>query len=275
MSEIMKEYTLKEITDLSKNYSLVCIQNGNGKKLVSWTPSTKKISVHIKECIDRIQLEIYPDGFYFFCMAQNRNGTKDNYDKYLYKKGNPQTETLHHPINDHKTPNGTENILSITSALGYIQKIAELTTEVNSLKAEVTRLKDENAVLDAELEQAENEGLSDNNKQGEVLSYLKETSPTILGALDRFFELQDKKLGLEERKLNKFGTLKKVEIKRPAKRPDVVTGSDDHLNLIRKLYADKNEPLLNRELDILEKESPEKYENICIELNLFEDESGN
>lgn len=273
MSEIMKEYTFKEITDLSKNYSLVCIQNDKGKKLVSWTPSTKKIATHVKECIDRIQLEIYPEGFYFFCFAQNRNGTKDNYDKYLYKKGNPKPETLHHPVQTNN--NNSQDILSVSSALGYIQKIADLNAEVSTLKMEIQRLKDENAVLDAELEQAENEGLSDNNKPGELLEYAKETTPTLLSALDRYFELQEKKLGLEEKKITKIGTLKKIE-KRPVKRPDVVTGSDEHLNLIRKLYENKNEILLNKELDILEKADPDKYEKICIELNLFEeDESGN
>lgn len=277
MSEIMKEYTLKEITDLSKNYSLVCIQNDKGKKLVSWTPSTKKIEKHLKECIDRIKLDIYPEGFYFFCFAINRNATVDNYDKYLFKKGNPKPETLHHAINTNNTnTNSAENILDVKSALGYITKIAELTAEVNALKAENKRLTDENAVLDAELQEAEREGLSDEGKTGQVMEYLKESSPALLSAVDRYFELQEKKLGLEEKKLSTIGTLKKVEIKRPGKRPDVVTGSEDHLNLIRKLYELKNETLLNKELDLLEKENPEIYEKICIELNLFEpDENGN
>jgi hypothetical protein len=276
MAQLMKEYTLKELEELSKNYSLVSVQDTNGKKVNNWTPSTKSIKQHFAECVKRLNMEVNPDGFYYFCFALNRRNSTDNYDKYLYKKGNPKPEVL----NDNNTSNYQDKdkngLITVTAALEYITKIANLTVEVNTLKAEVQRLKDENAVLTADLESLENEEGLNEGKPEPILEYLKETAPSIMALADRFFEHQDKKLSLEQQKIDKgiFATPNKIS--RP--KPQVKTfepGSDEHLNFIRLLYANKKEIELNKELDKLETANPEKYQLIGEELNLFEDETNN
>lgn len=271
-TQILKEYSPKELEELSKNYQLVSVQDSNGKKIIPWTPSSKTIKQHLADCFKRLQMEINPDGFYFFCFAQNRRATVDNFDKYLYKKGNPKAETIHQALNENKNQTQTNNdVLSFTSALGYITKIAELTSEVNTLKAENQRLKDENAVLDAECEEME-KGLSENGKS-DTMTFLKDAQPGILSALDRYFELQDRKLNIQEKTIGK-GSLKKVIIKRkPVQNFEI--GSDEHLEYIRKLYTDKQLEIMDKEIDKLEGTHPEQYELICKELNLFEDENGN
>lgn len=265
-SQIIKEYSPKELEELCKNYSLVSVQDANGKKIIPWTPSNKTIKQHLGECLKRLQMEVYPDGFYFFCFAQNRRATTDNYDKYLFKKGNPKAEVMHQQLSENqKNITMQENALSFTSALGYITKIAELTAEVNTLKAEVQRLKDENAVLDAELEDIEKNGLSE-GEQSDTMSFLKESQPAIMSAVDRYFEIQDRKLSLQEKALGK-GKLK------PFKRPTVPQfepGSNEHLDFIRKLHKNNHLQQMDKELDKLEEKFPEQYETICTELNLFE-----
>lgn len=270
-TQILKEYSPKELEELSKNYQLVSVQDSNGKKIIPWTPSSKTIKQHLADCFKRLQMEINPDGFYFFCFAQNRRATVDNYDKYLVKKGNPKPEALN-TLSEQKPPIQSNNdVLSFTSALGYITKIAELTSEVNTLKAENQRLKDENAVLDAECEEM-SKGLSDEGKS-DTVNFLKEAQPGIMSALDQYFNLQERKLSLQERTLGK-GTLKKVIIKRkPVQNFEI--GSNEHLDYIRKLYNDKQLEIMDKEIDKLENTYPEQYDLICKELNLFEDENGN
>lgn len=274
-TQILKEYSLEQIKSLAKNYLHCKIEDVNGRSVTSWNSIKMPIDKHLKECINRFTGETVEDGYYYFLMSRAARYNKDA-DKYLVKKGNPTTEPAHHQ----ETHTSKNDLLSVTSALNYITQIAELKTENNRLILELQHAKDENAVLSAELEEYEREeadGLND-NKASDTVSYLKETAPTFLAAMDKYFELQDRKLNLEEKKIEKGFFSKpnaqpKQRVRREIKKFEL--GSDEHLNYIRLLYNNNQEEQMNKEIDKLETAHPEKYELICNELNLFSDDENN
>lgn len=271
-TEILKEYSIKDLKDFCKSYKCFSIQDINGKRITGWNTPKVDIEKHFKECLDRFNSKFVPDGYYYFCFSTAHRYNKDNYDKYLHLKGTAPNEG---PVfnNHNKGMESKNDLISVTSALGYITQIAELKTEVNRLSMEVKRLTDENAVLEAELEEAEREGLSEGKADG-IKEYLKETSPGLMALADRFFANQDKKLDLEFKKLELgINPAQKKTVKRTIKVFE--TGSDEHLNFIRLLHKNEKSDELDKELDKLEAQNPEAYQKICTELNLFEDETDN
>lgn len=277
-TELVKVHTLKEIQDIAKNYKLCTIEDMNGKKITTWNNIKKPVKEHLADCLSRLKLDIYPNGYYQVCFAQAVRFQKDHSEKYIICKGTPPSEPpQYNPQQNKNGMNDNKNdLLSVTSALNYITQIAELKTENNRLTMENKQLKDEIAVLEAELEEYEREeGLAEGNKTTDTMQFLKEQGPTLMNALDRYFELQDKKLVLEEKKIDKglISNPKKNIIRREVKKFE--PGSVDHLNYIRLLYKEQKEDLMNKEIDKLELLAPEQYQAICTELNLFEDENEN
>lgn len=274
-AEILKEYNLGQLNEISKNYKFVMIEDINGKKITTWNKATTPIGTHLKECIKRLKMDIIPQGYYYFCFATAPSFFKDSADKYIYLKGKPPAEGQQLKNGQDNLPMNKNDLLSVTSALGYITQIAELKTEVNRLTMEVTRLKDENAILEAELEEAEREeeGLSKGQPSG-TLEYLKDQAPALMALADRFFDQRDKALALEEKRLitgNNGQPIKKRIIKKIA----FEIASPEHIKHIRHLFEQNKEEALNLELDKLEQANPELYLQICTELNLLEDETDN
>lgn len=266
-----KVYTLKELETIVKDYKLIKVEDLNGKVIQCYNKINVKPEVHIKTCLKRLSSPIHPEGYYYLCMAHSIGYSKQP-DKYLFTKGNAPKEMPATTQNNAQAFSSNKNdLLTVSAALNYISEIAELKNKVFSLETENKNLKDENAVLNAELEEMEREGegLSE-KKPSDTLEYLKETAPTILNALDRYFELQDKRLSLEEKKINTKQQQTQQTIKRTIK---IETGSPQHLNLIRSLYNKGAEDKLNIELDKLESANNELYLQICNELNLIEDEN--
>lgn len=277
-TELVKVHTLKEIQDIAKNYKLCTIEDMNGKKITTWNNIKKPVKEHLADCLSRLKLDIYPNGYYQVCFAQAVRFQKDHSEKYIICKGTPPSEPpQYNPQQNKNGMNDNKNdLLSVTSALNYITQIAELKTENNRLTMENKQLKDEIAVLEADLEEYEREdGLAEGNKTTDTMQFLKEQGPTLMNALDRYFELQDKKLVLEEKKIDKglISNPKKNVVRREVKKFE--PGSVDHLNYIRLLYKEQKEDLMNKEIDKLELLAPEQYQAICTELNLFEDENEN
>lgn len=275
-TQIVKVHSQKEIEDIAKNYKLCTIEDMNGKKVTTWNSIKKPIKDHLRDCFKRLELNIYPNGYYNICFAQAVRFQKDHNDKYIYCKGKAPTEGPQYLANNGNNGVNKNDLLSVQSALGYITQIAELTTEKNRLEMELKNAKEEITLLEAELAEYEREdgGLSD-KKDSDTMTFLKDQSPAIMGVLDRYFELQDKRLSLDEKRLNMGAkpSQNKDPIKRTIKKFEI--GSEEHLNYIRLLYKEEKEEQMNKEIDKLELAVPEKYELICNELNLFEDENDN
>lgn len=267
-TQIVKQYTLKDLEKFLNDYKNVRFEDLNGKAFINWNNHHKDIKTHFKDCIKRFNAEIIPDGFYYFCFSTATRNNKQS-DKYLVSKGKPPAETPQQitPQFLNNSGQSKNDLISVSAALDYISQIAELKNKVFTLETENKLLKDENAVLNAELESAENdENLSEKEPAG-VMEYIKETAPQLIMLADRYFEQQDKKIELERMRLNtgqsaaatpnKKRVIKKLE-----------TGSEEHLNFIRMLAANDKDEQLNIELDKLEQANPEKYAQICTELNI-------
>lgn len=280
MTQILKEYSIKEIEKFLPDYRLIKIEDVNGREIVNYNNPSTDIKKHWQHALKRFNSDLIPDDYYYICLSLTARKAKDP-DKFLVKKGNP---TQDQPNKSIQQPQTTKNdLITVNAALDYITQIANLKTEIVRLEFENKKLKEECAELSAEIEELEEkgDGLSE-NKANSTVEYLKETSPALMALADRFFEMQDKKFNLENRKLDlgyrptqeKKDERTKQEVKRP--KPSVKTfetGSEQHLQYIRLLYNNDKAEQLNKELDKLEQQAPEQYEAICNELNLFEDET--
>lgn len=283
MTQILKEYTIKDIEKYLPNYRLIKIEDVNGREIVNYNNPSTDIKKHFQQALKRFNSDLIPDDYYYFCLSLTARKAKDP-DKFLVKKGNPQQDQPTKNIQPVQTKN---DLISINAALDYITQIANLKNDVTRLELENKQLKEECAELSAELEELEaekGEGLSE-NKNNSTVDYLKETAPTVLASLDRYFELQERKIQLEEKKIEKGiftpsqqsqtkpGTQKQTVKRKPIQKLTFEIGSPEHLNYVRLLYNSNREEELNKELDKLEQQTPAEYEIICNELNLFEDET--
>lgn len=279
-TQLVKTYTLKEIGEYVPNYKFLKIEDLNGKVICSWNQPAKKINEHFKECIKRMNSAIIAEGFYnVYCCNSLKN--QKNADTFIIQKGEPAQEQAAN-LSEHlkmNLPGSKNDLISVSQALAYITEIANLKVTVQTQELEIKRLKDEITVLEAELSELDREdlnaeGLKEGAPASDLVSYLKESAPALMGLADRFFTHQDKKLELERLKLekqNKPKLIKKVVIKKP----NIETGSAEHLQLIRSLADSGTDEQLNDELDKLEAYSPELCKQLCEELNLTSDESGN
>ena len=273
-TQILKEYSQRELENLCKDYKYVGVQDVNGNKIQPFNQYGVNVKDHLKKCFKRMESEAVPVGYYYFCFS-NSPRQSQNPDKFIFKKGNVSQDMLSDNSKHFFVQNGNtkQDLLSVQSALGYITQIAELKTENNRLAMENKALIDENTVLKAELEEAERsaeaeEGLSDKGGMNGVGEFLKDQSPALMGIAERFFDLQEKKLDY----------LTKRDLSRPKQNPaskkrilKMEIGSEQHLDLIRKLYNAGNDEKMNKELDKLEEKNPEAYQAILTELNLNEE----
>lgn len=280
-TQIVKTYTLKELSEYVPNYKFLKIEDLNGRVICSWNQPAKKISEHYKECLKRINSAIISEGFYnVYCCNSLKN--QKNADTFIIQKGEPAQEQSAN-LSEHlkmNLPGNKNDLISVSQALAYITEIANLKVTVGTQEAEIKRLKDEITVLEAELseldrENLSGEGLKEGGATNDIVSYLKESAPALMGLADRFFSHQDKKLELERLKLEKQNKPKLVKKIIVNKKPMYETGSPEHIEHIKNLAENGTEEQLNNELDKLEMYNPELCRNLCEQLNLIEDENDN
>jgi hypothetical protein len=270
MNQELKVYTLKQVEQFCKDYKFCCLEDVNGNQKYNWNGYTAKIQPHFKNCVKRFHSEALPAGYYNFCFT-NSVRTTGTPDKFLVCKGD--RNKIHLPaLQDREEKTFTpQSLLTMDKALEYITEISTLKVENQLLIAENDRLRERNEVLEGWYEAEGGENLSE-SKGSDVLTYLKDQAPTFLSAVDRFFENKEKDRELEYFKINKgiaTGGKKKREIKK------IELGSDAHLNLIRHYYKNSDEDKLNDALDKLEDHDLDKYNAICKELNITDEEETN
>lgn len=258
-AQLLKEYDLKKLEELCKDYRFLGIEDVNGKRIQGFNQHQTPIKDQFKKCVKRLQSEAVPEDFYFFCFANNPRMIKYP-DKFLYRKGTPPKNDLSERMNHAHTEPTRNDLLSVTSALNYITQIAELKSEITRLTLENKYLTDEIAVLNAELAEAEREGaLNDGEPKNNLLEFLKEAKPGLMSLADRFMDLEEKKLGLSEGK-------------RKIKKIALVPGSEQHIKYMDSLSDKGNDNQLNIELDKLEKKNPELYAKLCEKYGFSEEE---
>lgn len=263
----MKTYSIAEIKKIAseQGYKLCALEDSNGKRLQPYNTYKVDVKKQLDIITTRLKSELFADGIYYCCLSQTINKSK-NPDKYPIAKGvvklNESQQNIQTPV---YIQNPVENVLSWESALKFQSEIAELKSRVRELELE-------NNMLSAQLEEAENEiPLSDEGKENSTLTFLKETLPSVVPMLDRYFDL-------EEKKLNLIGLKNKVEPKpqhsRTTERKEIIVGSQDHLNIIEFYFNKDKHQELDRELDKLQEYDENLYIQVCNKLGIELEEGG-
>ena len=254
----MQTYTLQEIKKLIKeqDYKTAALENLQGERLHGFnTLKTCDINEQLNKIERRLKSPTIPNGYLNLCLAINPSHQK-NPDKFIIVKGNLSEAA---PL-----PSQAPQQIIIEK-----EKSAEVLTwgEALKLHAELAALREENKALkdkiEAYEEEEENEGLSESVKDGaNLLSFLKEQSPILLSIADRYFNLEEKKLEVETKRID----LKSLKKQKPTPKP-ITPGSREHLILIETYFNNGNEEALNKELIKLEAADIELFKKVTERLN--------
>lgn len=234
---------------IEKGYKSFSLADNDGNGILPMNQSTVSPLNKTKEIINRFKT--LPDGLYVLTCSHTfaRNYKKDS---YILKKGNQNLSELkpiqiNVPEQKNKSEKMAENLLSIDEAFKNIKENATLTAENEVLR---TRVKD----LEVKLSELENEfdekEMSEGEEPNKVGHWLQTIMPTLSPLADEFFKMQNRKISLEEKKLNYRNPVQKPLRKSQQKKmqyPDI-----------------NNEQELNSFFDYLEKLSDSDFEKVLV-----------
>lgn len=276
----MKTYKINDLKKIAneQGYKMAALENSEGQRILPFNQIKVPVAKHLDLIPTRLKSELNPDGIYYVLMAHNIQASKQPH-RYPITKGKVSAEELSleeknkMPLTPVQVISPVHEVLTYDKALEYQQKISDLQTRVNQLEFESNELHKQVEELEAELE--ENEGLQEEQSQpNNIVTFLKEAIPSITPLLDRHFDLQERKLNLEELKVNGSGKSSSGGVKKGTERREVIPGSQEHLNVIEYYFEKEMDSEMNRELDKLERANPEMYLQVVQKLGLEEEEGG-
>jgi hypothetical protein len=265
----MKTYTIKQLKTLAtqQGYKLAALENSKSERVQPFNKINIALNKQLDTITNRLTSDLFEDGLYYVLLSQSISKSK-NADRYPIVKGKLSPDDLKDattPVNIiHTTP--AQEVLTYEAALAYQQTISDLKNEINLLKLERTSLQEQLQEALDENELSEPTAPSENMMQ----TFLKETMPSVMPVLDRYFDLEEKKLNLLELKAGKKPMQRSNNVQRPQpeKRIQIVTGSQQHLELIEIYYKKNQDDKLGLELDKLEAHDFELYKNVCEKLGI-------
>lgn len=259
----MKFYTITQLRQIARDqkYKLAALQNSDGIRKQPFNTLKKRIDDQLSTIKHRIDSDVLPDGIYYVCMSQTINGTRDP-DKFAIKKGKVNEEQIQNTKEIVVLNDKSDNALTYESALAYQKEISDLKVKIAEQNMRIEQLLDQVYELESEgLEEGEGKTGFDIN-QG--IKFLGEQLPALIPYLDKHFDLKEKELDFKIDQAKKKPEKKETD----SKRIQIVTGSQEHLNLIENLYNAQDEERLNKELDKLEAVNPEMYAQVMSRLDL-------
>lgn len=268
----MKKYKWADIRRIAKEqgYKLAALENLNGEKIISFNQIKVPIDKHLTTLETRLKSEIHPDGVYNVLLAHSISKSRTP-DRYPLVKGNLNDDQLHEiekrvlPLTPTIVEHAPERVLTWENALQMQQTIATLNGQVSQLQFENNQLQMQVEELISELS-----SLEEAQKPNDTVSFLKETVPTFVPIIERWFDLEEKKLGI-----NAAQVQARPSQQATAKKPlSFAPGSANHLTYIEYLYRKGLEDKMNAELDKLEAANPELYAAVCEKLGITEEEGG-
>ena len=274
----MKTYTWPQLKALvrEQSYKMAAVENQQGERVIPFNAYKKNqpnLDAQFKVIQTRLKGEAYPDGIYWLCLAHNINSAR-NPHRYAIMKGKVTEEQAAAAsttvIERHTmTQAPVDRVLGWDNAVAMNRQIAELTAEVSRLKFENGMLRQQ--IAEMEMEAEEEPGLLGDGSVSGLKTFLSETLPQMMPAIDRYFELEGRKLDLEEMKL-KSNNGHNGHKRSAGERREIVPGTQDHLNLIEYYYSKNDEGKLNAELDKLEAVNRELYHQVLERLGMTEEE---
>jgi len=239
--------------DLIKNdFVSFQLKSMDGDLLVPYNKPNKSPEQQAKSIITRFKL--LGDGVYqlYACYSHSHSLKPDCF--YL-AKGKIKTEQLTEqpttqPMRQTKEEKQSQNVLSLDSALTRIEEISKLRAENEVLKQRVRDLEIENNDMQSELDELP-ELSEEKTGSDKVTNWLQTIMPTLSPLADAYFQTQNRKLAIEEQKLQ-LNSRKKKTIRKKTQM--------DSLNNYPNIHNDAE---LDSYFDMIEKLSDEDFEKLC------------
>jgi len=267
----MKTYTIKELKELSRTqgYKLAALEDNQGKRLQPFNRYDVTLNKQLDTIMNRLGADLFANGVYYVLLSENINKSK-NPDRYAIVKGKltaAQLQEEKNPVTIIQSP--TQEVLSWEAALSYQNQISELKSQVKNLELENAYLQEQ---LDSVPELSEGADKPDTS----FGKYLSDAMPSITPILDRYFDIEEKKLDLQKMKMQGV----KKPIQRPGQkqpgqnqqRKPIEVGTQGHMNLIEHYFNTEQDDKLNLELDKLFEYDEELYNKVCDKLGIESEE---
>ena len=247
--------------DLIKNdFKAFQLKSMDGELLVPYNKPSKSADQQAKTIITRFKL--LGDGVYqLYCCHSHSHSLKP--ECFYLAKGKIQTtqlsETPPQTMRQTKEEKQSQNVLSLDSALTRIEEISKLRAENEVLKQRVRDLEIENNDLQSELDELP-ELSEEKTGSDKVTNWLQTIMPTLSPLADAYFQTQNRKLAIEEQKLQ-LNSRKKKTIRKKTQMDSLNNYPDIH-----------NDAELNAYFDMLEKLSDDDFEKLCGVLSIEQPE---
>lgn len=210
MAARKKIYTLAELRKLCKEqeYKHARLLDQGGEVIVSWNPTlNKKITVEKKLAEIERRMKALDPGIYVLEFRARFSGREPAYSYYVGNKNYSSDDLSENdsvsPVVSKKQvaddkPTKGEKLLSVESAINYVQENATLKAENIVLKREIESLKKEVADLEAELESDDGKAMSDPAET--MTKAFKGFGDIALPVFNRLMDQRDRKQAYEETK---------------------------------------------------------------------------
>ena len=244
-----QEYTPDQIQQLYTDGKprFVALLTPNGETEIPYNPPNKKSEERIKEIISRLKNKTTPPGVYLYCTktASINNSVQNEYPVRVGK-----------PVNDTKI----QTIQMQAESVWSTAKAIEIMTEKNRLEMLLDFEKEQNRQLRERIIELEKEldavPLNEGNTPN---GWLKDASESLKPILDLYFEQNERRLTLEEKKLGMNGSSKKQNT--TSGRPDggILPTDNRYKEYFEEILNSGSEDDLNYECDYLEANFPDIY----------------
>lgn len=256
---------------IEKGYKSFSLADADGNGILPMNQSSVTPLNKTKEILNRFKT--LPDGLYTLTCSHTfaRNYKKD---AYILKKGNQNLSELkpiqiNVPEQKNKSEKMAENLLSIDEAFKNIKENATLKAENEVLRSRVKDLEVKLSELENEFDDKE---MSENEEPNKVGHWLQTIMPTLSPLADEFFKMQNRRISLEEKKLN-FRTPTQKPLRKSQQKkmqyPDI--NNEQELNSFFDYLEKLSDSDFEKVLVYISTDNPELYELICTEF--YGDES--
>jgi hypothetical protein len=236
-------------------------------------PYSKMGKQHCIARLNHIKHELendLPPGKYIIqvCMGSTKTAMKKNFEVEVYAPIKVlHSRTQHSPSVevDDKTEETTDNNMN---GFVSIEEYKKMLQEISNLKMQLHVLMTENEMLNREISRLDSGGRGIGDGSGNTFAEtafktLSDMAPGIMNVVDKFLEQRDRRLDLDERKLNK------VKVNRSNVQQQQMT-REELADYIDDLF-DKDEARANMELDKIKQSDPDTYNWLWDELGLVDD----
>lgn len=227
------------------------LKSMDGERLVPYNKPSKSAEQQAKTIITRFNL--LGDGVYQLYACRSHSHSLNPECFYLAKgkiQSTQLSETPPQTMRQTKEEKQSQNVLSLDSALTRIEEISKLRAENEVLKQRVRDLEIENNDMQSELDELP-ELSEEKSGTDKVTNWLQTIMPTLSPLADAYFQTQNRKLAIEEQKLQ-LNNRKKKTIRKKTQM--------DSLNNYPNIH---NNAELDSYFDMLEKLSDEDFEKLC------------